>query len=376
MKIARIDIYQVDLPVRGGVYRLSGGREFTSYDATIARITTACGRIGWGESTPFGATYVAAHAAGTRAAIDLLAPALIGMDPRQHDRLWEKMQTTLRGHRDARTALDVACWDITAQAAGLPLCDMLGGRVPGRVPVISSIGGDTPEAMRAKIAAHRAQGFIGHSVKIGAAETEGGPALDAERIRACLADRQPGEWFLADANNGLTPEHALRMLALLPDGLDFVLEAPCATWRETQSLRARSTVPILLDELIQSEGDLIQAIANDSCDGVGLKVSKQGGVTPMIRQRSIAAAAGMVMSIQDTVGSEISCATILHIAQSTPRTLLRCALDPRTMVDLSVAHLDAPVTDGGVTAPATPGLGITPDMQVLGDAVASYGGRS
>ncbi|MEO3415064.1 mandelate racemase/muconate lactonizing enzyme family protein [Roseovarius sp. CAU 1744] len=374
MRIARIDIFQVDLPVKGGVYRLSGGRQYTAYDATIARVTTACGRIGWGESTPFGSTYVAAHAGGTRAALYLLAPALIGMDPRLHDRLWDRMRETLRGHRDARTALDVACWDIAAQATGLPLCDMLGGRIPGPVPVISSIGGDAPDAMRAKVAAHRAQGFLGHSIKIGATEAEGGPSLDAERICACLADRQPGEWFLADANNGLTPEHALRMLALLPDGLDFVLEAPCATWAATQSLRARCRVPILLDELIQSEGDLIQAIANDTCDGVGLKVSKQGGITAMIRQRSIAASAGMVISVQDTVGSEISCATILHVAQSTPRPLLRCALDPRAMVDISVATFDAPVVAGGAEAPDLPGLGVTPDMAVLGDPVASFGG--
>lgn len=373
MKIAAVDIFQVDLPVKGGTYRLSGGREYTSYDATIARITTACGLQGWGESTPFGATYVAAHARGTRAALDLLAPALIGLDPRHHDRITDRMHETLRGHRDARTALDVACWDIAAQAAGLPLCDMLGGRIPGPVPVISSIGGDTPEAMRAKVATHRAQGFRGHSIKIGATEAEGGPALDADRIRACLADRQPGEWYLADANNGLTPEHALRMLALLPEGLDFVLEAPCATWRETQSLRARTSVPLLLDELIQSEADLIHAITNDTCDGIGLKLSKQGGITPMIRQRTIAASAGLVMSIQDTVGSEISCAIILHIAQSTPRHLLRCALDPRAMIDISVANLDAPVMDGGVTAPTTPGLGITPDMRVLGDPIATYG---
>lgn len=374
MKITQIDIFQVDLPVKGGVYRLSGGREYTSYDATIARITTDCGLNGWGESTPFGSTYIAAHAGGTRAALDLLAPAILGMDPRQHDRVWERMRDTLKGHRDGRCALDVACWDIAAQAADLPLCDMLGGRVPGPVSLISSIGGDTPDAMRAKVAAHRAQGFKGHSVKIGASEAEGGPALDAERIRACLADRQPGEWYLADANNGLTPEHALRMLALLPEGLDFVLEAPCPSWRETQSLRARCSIPILLDELIQSEADLIHAIANDTCDGVGLKVSKQGGVTPMLHQRSIVAAAGMVMSVQDTVGSEISFAAILHIAQSTPRALLRCALDTRAMVDSCIAVFDAPVHDGGSEAPNVPGLGVTPDLDKLGDPVATYGG--
>jgi L-alanine-DL-glutamate epimerase-like enolase superfamily enzyme len=373
MKIAQIDVYQAHLPVKGDVYRLSGGREYTNYDATILRLTTACGLTGWGESTPFGSTYIAAHAGGTRAGIALLAPALLGRDPRHHDRNWEAMEQALNGHLDARAALDIACWDIAAQAAKLPLHAMLGGATPGPVPLISSIGGDTPEAMRAKVAAYRALGFIGHSIKIGAYETEGGPALDAERITACLADRQPGEWFLADANNGLTPEHALRMLSLLPNGLDFVLEAPCASWRETHSLRARCPVPLLLDELIQSEGDLIYAITHDLCDGVGLKVTKQGGITPMLRQRAIAASAGLVMSIQDTVGSEISFAAILHLAQSTPRPLLRCALDTRAMVEGALARFDAPLVQGGATAPDTPGLGTFPDRDKLGAPIATYG---
>ena len=373
MKIARIDIFRTDLPVRGGPYRLSGGREYHSYDATIVRLTTDTGHEGWGESTPFGSTYIAAHADGTRAALGLLAPAILGMDPRRHDRLWDRMAETLKGHRDARAALDIACWDIAAQAAHLPLCDMTGGRIPGPVPLISSIGGDDPEVMRAKVAAHRAQGFRGHSIKIGAAEAQGGPALDAMRITACLADRAPGEWFQADANGGLSPEHALRMLALLPPGTDIVLEAPCATWAETRSLRARCTLPLMLDELIRSEADLIHAIRDDLCDGVGLKLGKQGGITPMLRQRAIAAAAGLVMSVQDTVGSEISFAAILHLAQSTPRPLLRCALDTRAMTTASVARFDAPLTDGGAQAPAAPGLGLTPDPATLGDPVASFG---
>lgn len=372
MKIVRIEIYQKDLAVKGGVYRLSGGREYRSYKASFVRILDESGTEGWGESTPFGSTYIAAHAGGARAALDLLAPALLGHDPRAHERRQDIMENTLKGHRDARCALDVACWDLTARAAGLPLCDMIGGRISGPVPVISSIGSDTPEAMRAKVARHRDDGFIGHSIKIGASETEGGPSLDAARIEACLADRQPGEWFLADANNGMSPEQALRLMALLPHGTDISIEAPCPSWSETASFRTRCTLPLFLDELIQSEADLVDAIRRDLCDGVGLKVSKQGGVTAMLRQRTIAQAAGLAMSIQDTVGSEISAATIFHIAASTPRHLLRCALDPRAMVTTQIADLDAPVQNGGVTAPDAPGLGVTPHLDTLGKPVAVY----
>jgi hypothetical protein len=116
-------------------------------------------------------------------------------------------------------------------------------------------------------------------------------SFDASRIKACLADRQPGEWFLADANGGMTPEHTL--------------------------------VPVLLDELVLTEEDLIHAIHTNACDGVALKISKQGGSTPTRRQR--------------------------HTAQ-----------------------FDAPIVNGGANAPDLPGLGLVPDMKILGEPVAVY----
>ena len=106
----------------------------------------------------------------------------------------------------------------------------------------------------------------------------------------------------------------------------------------------------MLDELIENDEDIIHAIRHDLCDGVGIKISKQGGLTASRRQRDICRAAGLVMSIQDTVGSEIAFSAILHMAQSVPRHLLRCALDTRAMVSLKTAVFDAPIIDGGVSA--------------------------
>ena len=374
MKIARIDVFQADLPYAGGEYRLSGGRSYECFDATFVRVVTDTGLEGWGESTPFGTDYIAAHAKGVRAGLAEICPSVIGADPIGLDRLNDRMDEVLAGHLHAKTPIDVACWDIFGKATGRPVCDLLGGRVPGPVGLISSIHAGDPEEMAARVAAHRAQGFTGHSIKVGAAEAEGGALLDAERIQACLAARKPGEWYLVDANGGLTPEHALRMLGALPEGLDFVLEAPCATWRETASVRRRTNRPILLDELAQAEEDLALIISEDLADGVGLKISKQGGLTRARRQREIARAAGLVVSVQDTVGSEVSFAAILHLAQSTPRRMLRCALDTRAMVAKQIAAFEAPIRQGGAEAPAVPGLGLVPDLSVLGDPVASYEG--
>jgi len=226
--------------------------------------------------------------------------------------------------------------------------------------------------MRRRVAVHRQMGYLGHSVKIGALDREGGPALDAERIAACLADRRPGEFFLVDANCGMLPETALRMLRMLPPGLDFVLEAPCATWRETASLRKRCPVPIIMDELAELDGDILRIVAEEIGDGIGLKISKAGGLTRGRRHRDICRAAGLTISVQDTVGSAIPFAGIVHLGATVPARNLRCILDCRDMVTLTTASFDAPVEKGGVLAPNAPGLGLTVHREVLGSSVARW----
>lgn len=374
MEIRKIELYQVDLPYSGGTYLLSGGREYTGFEAAIVRLETACGLEGWGESTPFGSTYIAAHARGARAGIAEIAPHLLGRDPRQVDRINDAMDEALAGHNHAKTALDIACWDIFGKSVEMPVCELLGGATGFRMPVISSIYAGDPEDMRGRVADHRARGYLGHSVKIGALDSEGGPALDAERIAACLADRKPGEFFLADANGGMIPETVLRMLRMLPDGLDFVLEAPCTTWREVASLRRRCTVPIFMDELAQDDSDIAQIVGHDLADGIGLKISKAGGLTRGRRHRDMARASGLTISVQDTVGSAIAFAGIAHLGATVPERLLRCILDCRDMVTLDTAAFDAPVRDGGVLVPEAPGLGITVNRAVLGDPVSVWEG--
>jgi cis-L-3-hydroxyproline dehydratase len=367
LKINRIDVFKIDLPYAGGVYLLSGGREYRSFDATIVRITTQNGIEGWGESTPFGSTYIASHAMGVRAGIAEIAPSLIGLDPRHVDRINDAMDFALVGHLHAKTALDVACWDIFGKAVDMPVCDLLGGRTSVEMPVISSIYVGDPEDMRVRVAEHRAMGYLAHSVKVG-----DDPALDAARIAAALADKKPGEFYIVDANGGMTVESALRMLRLLPPGLDFVLEAPCATYRECVSLRRRTNIPIIFDELATDDASITQLVADDAAEGIGLKISKNGGLTRGRRHRDICVSAGYTVSVQETDGSDIAFAAIVHMGQTVPERNLRSVLECRDIVDLKTADGPFDVKNGRVTAPKLPGLGIMPRLDVLGEPVATY----
>lgn len=371
MRISGIDLFTVALPYAGGVYHLSGGRTFESFTAHIVRVTSVCGRHGWGETTPFGSSYIAAHPAGIVAAIAELAPALIGADPCQSDAIMDRMDAVLVGHLSAKAALDIACWDLFGQQVEMPLYALLGGMRTERLPLISSIHAGTADDMRARVADFRARGYRGHSVKIGAPESDGGPVLDAARLRACVADRQTGEFFLADANGGMTPDAVLRFLAQVRD-IDFVLEAPCASWRETAAVRAQSQQAMMIDELAVDDADIIQIVAQNLADGFGLKITKNGGLTHARRQRDIAIAAGLGMSVQDTVGSTMSFAAVAHMAHTVPERYLRCVLDVRDMVTVQTGDFDVDMRDGGVRAPATPGLGVRPHADRLGPVIASW----
>src|SRR4051812_18986139 len=81
MKITRILVYQVDLPLRDGSYSWSGSRRIDAYDSTVVRIETDDGPVGYGEACPLGPAYLPAYAAGVRAGLAELAPHLIGHDP-------------------------------------------------------------------------------------------------------------------------------------------------------------------------------------------------------------------------------------------------------------------------------------------------------
>ena len=78
------------------------------------------------------------------------------------------------------------------------------------------------------------------------------------------------------------------------------------------------------------------------------------------------------MSVQDTTGSTLSFAAIVHMGATVPTALLRCVLDTRDMVALQVGDFDAPVRDGGVQPPDVPGLGVTVHRDRIGAPVAVW----
>ena len=366
MKIKEIAVYKVVLPYTRGVYHLSGGRTYSEFDVTAVSVTTDQGLTGWGESTPFGANFVAAHALGVRAGIEELAPHLIGEDPLAIDRLNDLMDDILKGHPHVKSALDMACWDLLGKTTGLPVCTLLGGSTGTPMKLISSVPAEDPRDMVEYVEQLRQKGYRSHSIKVGSSVE-----LDIARIEAVMQARQPGELYLVDVNCGWTLETAL----LVNDGLSvggFCYEQPCATLREIRLFKRRTRLPVMLDESADTLETLLQVIADDGADAINLKVAKVGGLTQAKRWRDVCSAAGLSLSIQDPAGSSISFAALVHLGQSTPTKTLRDVLDVREITDGEIASGAPEVVNGSVQAGNRPGLGIEPRLDVLGKPVAVY----
>jgi L-alanine-DL-glutamate epimerase-like enolase superfamily enzyme len=363
MKITRILAYRVELPLREGSYKWSGGKSVAVFDSTIVRVETDTGLAGHGEVCPLGPFYLPAYAEGVRAGLRELAPRLLGEDPRQLGRLNRTMDAALKGHPYVKSGIDIACWDILGQTAGLPVCELLGGRYGEDVHLYRAISQESPEEMAAKVAGYRAEGYRRFQLKAG-----GDPDVDIERIRAVAAKLQPGDRLVADANTGWVQHEAIRVVKAVAD-VDVYIEQPCLTYEECLAVRRQCPHPFVLDETIDDLNILLRARTDLAMDVVNLKISKLGGLTKTKQARDLCVSLGIAMTLEDSWGGDIATAAIAHLAHSTPSEFLFSTTDFNSYVTVSTADGAPRRVKGRMAASKEAGLGIRPKMEVLGRPV-------
>ena len=348
-------------------YHFSGGRlKVECLDSTIVRIDTDGGVCGWGESCSWGDSYIPAHGAGVRAAIKTMAPFLLGKDARGIDNINRMMDSALPGHLYAKSALDIACWDITGKCANLPLWMMLGASEAVAVPVNSSIPQGSPAEMISAIEKARAEGYRTHSAKIG-----GDIATDIERINNICAALRDDEKITFDINRAWTPAQAVEVLNSV--GFRGWVEQPCETLPQCATVAAQVPQPLMLDECLHTYDDHLQALQTRACCGVKIKPLRAGGLTKARRLRDFAENAGWQTHIEDTGGSVLADTAAIHLASSTPEPtrLASWLCHPHLSLDIAPGQ-GARNNEGYATPPSMPGLGVEPDETILGKPEAVY----
>lgn len=366
MKITRVDVFGYDLHYVHGSYVMSGDRVATALPSTVVRLTTDAGLAGWGEVCPLGPAYLPAFAAGARAALGELAPALLGLEPQNLGGVHDRMDAALRGHGYAKSPIDMACWDLFGKASGCSVATLLGGCRQASYPLYIAVPLGPPAEMAAFVRARRAEGIHRFQLKIG-----GDPYADRERVERVLEATGDADIVIADANGGWSLQDAMiaaRLLAPLPR---VYLEQPCATLEECLHVRRHTTLPMILDEVITDVPSFLRAVNAGAMEAINLKIGRVGGLAKARTIRDLAEPLGIRLTIEDMWGGDIVTAAISHLAGSThPDRLFTVSF----MNDWVREHIAGhqPRSQGGMGfTPTAPGLGIEVDAQGLGPPLLS-----
>ena len=358
--IRRVDVFAVRYTHAGGPFAMSGGRMAAEQDATVVRVETDNGLVGWGEQCVFTPSFLPGYGPSARAALQPLARAVLGVDARAVELVYARMDGALRGYAYAKSALDIACWDILGKATGLRISDLLGGTRQEELQLYTGVGVAAPEAMSERCAEILAAGFRQVQVKVGSGWPD-----DVERIRACMDALAGADRVIVDANGYWPQADAVRVVAAV-DELDFFLEQPCASVAECAHVRARSRRPFILDEVLTGAREIVEAHAAGALDAVRLKLSNVGGITPTRRARDVAVALGLPLTIEDAGGGDIVTAAATHLACSTDPKLLLGGYLPSEMVVERIATGTPSASGGTARLPSGPGLGLEIDESALG----------
>jgi L-alanine-DL-glutamate epimerase-like enolase superfamily enzyme len=352
--------------LREGNYSWSEGKSVDVFDSTVVEVETDAGLVGHGEVCPLGPFYLPAYAAGARAGMQELAPRLMGEDPTQLQALNQRMDRVMKGHPYVKSAIDMACWDILGKAAGMPACHLLGGRYGDDCVLYRAISQRAAAEMAENVAGYRAEGYRRFQLKVG-----GRPEEDIQRIRAVREILEPGDKLIADANTGWLTHEALRVVNAVRD-LDVYIEQPCLTYAQCLSVRGNTSLPLVLDEVIDSVEAILRAHADQAMDCVNLKISKFGGLTKAKQARDLCVSLGIAMTLEDSWGGDIVTAAISHLAHSTPPEFLFTTTDFNSYVTRSIAEGAPQRRHGRMAASTDAGLGVTPRRDVLADPVWTF----
>lgn len=363
MRITRVQAWKVPLTSHE-TYYMSDGKTCDTVDSIVVSLQTDGNLEGWGEVCPI-PHYLPAYADGVVPALKEMAPVILGADPVGPEALMARLEAFLAGHAYAKSAVDTALWDLTAKAAGLPLYALLGGKQSNMLPLYHSITCIASEDMvRIARTAYQA-GIRQFQVKLGADDDW---QQDVERLRAVREAVGPGPLVYGDWNCGATQLDATRVGRAVRD-LDIMLEQPCATLAECVNVKRACGLPMKIDENAHDMASLLEAHRLGCMDAVALKLSKFGGLSAMRRARDLCLHLGARMCIEDTWGSDITTATALHLAAATPGKAVLNVCDLSGYVAPRLDP-DGPVRrDGTISPHDTPGHGICPDREILGDPI-------
>lgn len=366
MQITSIEAIPVRVPLRPERRMISAlGRHDVS-EFVVVRLKTDEGWIGAGEATVTprwsGETVWGAQAIIER----LFAPILIGCDPTDIERISARMDSVAFYNWFAKSAIEMACWDVAGKAAGKPVFELLGGACrPLTIRNRFSLGAYEPRIAAERAAKLVENGFTTIKVKVG---TE--PEEDVLRVQAVREAIGPDITLTIDANGGWTDEAAMYCLRRIESCNVALVEQPLIRGNYTGLRRLREITGhrILADESCFDDIEARELIEQNCCDAITLYPGKQGGIG---RAKAMAEFAGK-HRIPCTIGSnlewDVAAAAMMQFVVATPNVQIEeipgDCLGP-SYHEFSIVKNPLEISGPFTTLRPNPGLGVEVDWELV-----------
>ncbi|MCG8294750.1 muconate cycloisomerase family protein [Pseudomonas entomophila] len=362
--IDRLEAIIVDLPtIRPHKLAMHTMQQQT---LVIIRLRCSDGIEGIGEATTIGGlAYGYESPEGIKANIDAyLAPALVGLPAGNINAAMLKLDKLAKGNTFAKSGIESALLDAQGKRLGLPVSELLGGRVRDSLEVAWTLAsGDTARDIAEaehmlEVRRHRV-----FKLKIGANPLE----QDLRHVLAIKRELGERASVRVDVNQYWDESQAIRACQVLGDnGIDLV-EQPISRINRAGQVRLnqRSPAPIMADESIESIEDAFSLAAIGAASIFALKIAKNGGPRAVLRTAQIAEAAGIALyggtMLEGSVGTLASAHAFLTLRQLTWGTEL---FGPLLLTEEIVCE-PPQYRDFQLHVPTTPGLGLTLDEAQL-----------
>lgn len=341
------------------------------------RIDTDAGITGWGEPVLEG------RAQSVASMVDELSDYLIGQDPRDIERLWTTMYRGgfYRGggiHMSAVAGIDQALWDIKGKALGVPVHELLGGKLRDRIRVYSWVGGDRPSdtaqaALDAKQRGFTAVKMNGPS-ELNYIDTHNKVRQVIENVEAIRESCGPDFGIAVDFHGRVHRPMAKVLLdALEPYNLMFVEEPVLSENIDGISdILKSSPIPIALGERLYSRWDYKRIFESGAVDIIQPDLSHAGGITEVHKIAAMAEAYDIALAPHCPLGP-IALAACLQVDAVSHNAVIQeqsLGIHYNRENDLLDYMRNPHVFDyseGMVSIPTAPGLGIEVDEQYVAD---------
>jgi muconate cycloisomerase len=315
MKITRIEPIPVCVPLKKGLTAKTAHGEHVVSPYVIVKVHTDAGIVGLGEATISG-LWSGETQKGTVAAIaEYIAPQLVGTDPRDITAARRAMDFTIKLNPFTKAAVEMALWDIAGQAAGLPVYQLLGGKVRDRIRIKLVVWARDVPGSRAMAEEHLKLGVSCVKVKTGL-----DPVSDVARVKAVREAAGPDIPVTIDSNCGWTIQQAKWCLRQLEATNLLLAEQPIHAGdpEALAEVRQSTPIPIMADESVFTLQDALLLARHRAADIFSIYPGKHGGIAATAEIVAVAKAAGLRCTIGSNLELGIGTAAMLHVAAAFP----------------------------------------------------------